>query len=115
MKLHIQRLPVQVHLGVYAWEKQAARPVLIDLRVRFDGAKPAQSDALADALDYVAVEQCALRTAQARHYELLESLVAAVGTAVLALPGALEVEVEIHKPGALEHAESVSISEVYRT
>ncbi len=114
MLIHIHRLPVQVSLGVYAWEKQAPRRVWADICVEFDGTRAAASDDVADTLDYVEIEAWVLKIAQARHYNLLESLVDTIGKAILALPLVQEVTVELFKDGALAHAESVSVVGSYR-
>lgn len=114
MEIHIHRLPADVSLGVYDWEKRAPRRVVIDVWLRVDGTAAAASDSLEDTIDYAGVEQTILRVAGLKHYQLVETLAAAIGQALLAEPLLQEVTVRIEKPGALAQAESVFITETYK-
>ncbi len=114
MMLRIKNLHASASLGIYEWEKQAARQIIVNLAIRFEALRAAAEDDIAASLDYAEVEQSVLRIALLRHYNLIESLVAAIGTGLLEeFPQMLEVTVEVDKPGALRHAESVSVSDIF--
>lgn len=51
----IEGLTVETRIGVYDGERDARQPVVIDLGLGFDNAKPATSGHLDDALDYAAI------------------------------------------------------------
>lgn len=102
---------VPVSLGVYPWEKRRKRKVFINLMVEYNPAT--RSDALKDTLDYDLLVDTVREVALMRHYNLIETLVCAVGEAVLAMPQAAAVTVEIAKPGALRGVGGVSIVETF--
>lgn len=108
MHLHIQSLEITASIGVYDWEKRAPRPLLAHISIAYDASAAVASDDINDALDYAHIAARVAETAKARHYNLLETLVQAVGRAVLEIPRVAEVEVEITKPGALPGAAMVS-------
>ncbi len=114
MKLRVINLEADVFLGVYDWEKEKSRKVVINLWVDYDAVHAVQTDSLEHAINYETLEQRVLEVAKSRHFNLIESLVEEVGRAVLAFPQVAEARVEIAKPGALKHAESVSVEGVYR-
>jgi dihydroneopterin aldolase len=114
MYLRIPELVIPVRVGVYDWEKTAPRDVALMLAAAYGAPDAAQSDLLADTVDYAALEECAVQAAQARHYELLESLIGAVAKAVMAaFPQIFELTVEASKAGALKHAKTVVVGEVF--
>lgn len=114
MQLSVNHLEIPVSLGVYAWEREKKRNIVINLDVAFDSGASSRTDALEDTLDYDALEACVIKIAQQKHYNLLEHMVEVVGHAVLEFPLVREVRVAITKEGALKHARDVVMSEVYR-
>ena len=78
--------------GVSDDERAAAQPFEVDLVLRLDLSKPAETDELADTINYGIVED--------RSFHLLEALAGAIGDAVLAAHPVEDVEVRVRKPKA---------------
>nr|AIA19105.1 Dihydroneopterin aldolase [uncultured bacterium] len=115
MILTIKNLNVSASLGVFEWEKQSKRSVVFNMVIYFDGARASITDDISDSVDYAKVEQLIIEIANARHYQLIEALVAEIGGKLLKeFPRIKEITVEASKPGALRQAETVSIAEVFR-
>jgi len=51
----IEGLQVEALVGVYAHERDAVQPLLLDIELGYDNRKPAVTDEVADTLDYAAV------------------------------------------------------------
>lgn len=113
MQIHIKELALEAPLGVYAEEKNTPRPIVVNATLTMHGSvfdAAAQSDALADTLDYVAVENAIEQIASAKHYDLIEHLAYEIAVAVFALhPRIEQLSLEIEKPGALRKARTVAI------
>ena len=108
--IRIKDLTATTTLGVYDWEKDAPRQVLlnIELQVEEDGAS--KSDDLANAVDYATLESRIVTHLAARSYQLLEKLVTDIAELLLTEDSRiLRVKVEADKHGALQHARSVSV------
>ncbi len=110
MIIRIKNLRAQTLLGAYADERQARRTVILNLEIDYDHARALASDALADALDYAKIEQAVIDSLAAQKFVLLESLAAHVAKLIMGFAQVREVAVEIDKPGALKHADSVSVA-----
>lgn len=114
MKLLVRDLSVVMSLGVHDWEKESPRTVTLNLEAQFDGRAAGISDAIADTVDYTAIEQAILSIAAARHYELIESFIHTLGLELLQRYSRLdECTITVDKPGALRQAQSVAISETF--
>lgn len=110
MIIRIKNLRAQTLLGAYDEERQARRTVVITLAAEYDAATPLKSDLLADALDYAKLEQVIVDSLAKQRFVLLESLAEHVAWLILGeFPAVREIAVEIDKPGALRHADSVSV------
>jgi FolB domain-containing protein len=109
MIMHIANLATLASIGVYEWERKKKQKIIINLRIEYDAAFAAESDRIEDALDYDGLEKRVLEKVQERHYNLLESMVNSIGVVVLEYALVREAVVHIAKPGALKHAETVSL------
>lgn len=109
--IRLKDLSVSCVLGVFDWEKQAPRQVLLTIRLEVAAPHAARTDAMADSVDYSAVESAVIHHARSRPFQLIETLVHELCSVLLALDGRIQlVEVEADKPGALRQARSVSVS-----
>ena len=105
----IEGLRIDALIGVHAHERQAPRPLRLDLRMRFDNRVPALSDALADALDYEAVSLRLAAFAAGTGFNLVETLAEACEALVLEEFGARGVWLKLGKPGAVGIADTVGV------
>ncbi|RZA12565.1 MAG: dihydroneopterin aldolase [Lysobacteraceae bacterium] len=106
----IEGLRIDALIGVHAWERQAPRPLVFDIHMRFDNRIPALNDALADALDYEAVSQRLLEFAAQTRFELVETLAERCAALVLEEFGARGVRIRLSKPGAIAQATTVGVT-----
>ena len=118
--IRIRQLKLDVYLGVYDWEQENARPVFVDIELSADLARAAESDALADTVDYAALaDEIRRRTSSSdaapRRYALIEKLAGDIADICLAFDTRVaSAQVTVGKPGAVQGAETVEV-EIIRT
>jgi len=91
---------VPVAIGAYDHEKLGTQPLVLDLSLWGDFAAAADSDTLADALDYAALRADLEAWMAGRRWQLLEAFGEAVCRKVLEIPLVRRVELTVDKPEA---------------
>lgn len=109
MIIRIKNLRAKTVLGVYPEEQDILRPVLINVSVEYDHSQAIKTDHLRDTIDYGLIERHIVESLAQQKFALLETLAEHVAQLAMGFAGAREVTVEIDKPGALKHADSVSV------
>lgn len=77
-RIQVQGLRVLCHVGVPAEERAIAQPVEIDLELEVDVAAAAESDLVADTVDYGAVSVAVADAVTSGEYHLLERVASVV-------------------------------------
>lgn len=103
--IFIQRLEVAAYVGVYDHEKEACQPVYFDLELGVDLSAAALSNDLDDTVDYAAVSDTVIMTAQAKHYELIEHLADHCFKVLFDQFPVDWISIKISKPDAIKAAE----------
>ena len=96
-------------IGCYDWERDIRQTLVIDLELKADFARAAQSDALDDALDYAAISQRVIAGCDAARFQLLEALAEHLAALLLAEFAITGLRMTITKPGAVTEAEGVGV------
>lgn len=115
-RIFIEGLQVEVLVGVYAHERDAAQPLLLDIELAYDNRRAAESDDVADTVDYAAV--CAdVRAFVAQcQPQLLEAVAEALAAHLLLAFDTAGVRLRIRKPKAAEALGAASVGvEVFRS
>jgi len=106
----IEDLTVECIVGLYEWEQQLPRKLVIGLELGVDNQRAAASDAMEDSVDYGAVCERVTAICKTTHYRLIETLAEHIARDLLAgylLLGS--VQLTIRKPGAVSVARNVGI------
>ena len=96
-------------IGCYDWERDVRQTLVIDLELKADLARAAETDALADALDYAAISQRVIAACDAARFQLLEALAEHLAAVLLAEFVITGLRMTITKPGAVPEAEGVGV------
>lgn len=107
MRMQIKELKVETLLGVYEEERKEKRKVTIDLDIIYDAV--IKEDKLSETLDYAAIEKSIIESLAKQKFQLLESLAEHIAYLVLKEPRVQSVDVQLGKPGALKHAQTVIV------
>lgn len=106
----IHELKVATVVGAHAWERTIRQTLLVDMDFAAPVTKPAQTDQLADAIDYSAVSTEVRDWIVAREAQLIETLAEGVATLLMNRFGVSWVRVSIWKPGAVPEARRVGVT-----
>lgn len=81
--IYLRDIELHATIGAYAWEQRIEQKLLLNLTLQVDTRPAAQSDQLADALDYGAVLARVTALAAGEPVQLLETLVARMADTIL--------------------------------
>jgi D-erythro-7,8-dihydroneopterin triphosphate epimerase len=110
MKIRIKNLKLKTIIGVHPRERRHRQKVVLNIEMDVDGRKAVATDDIAAAVDYRAATKSILGVAESSRFFLLESLAACVLDLLMKDGRIRSAVVEADKPGALRHAESVSVT-----
>ncbi|QHS10822.1 dihydroneopterin aldolase [Sinimarinibacterium sp. NLF-5-8] len=105
----INGLRVTTTIGVFDWERQLPRPLLIDLELDTDFAAAIEGDDVNHAIDYAAVAKVITQIAETRQPKLLETLAEAIAEALFEQFPTHALRLTVHKPGAVPGTQSVGV------
>lgn len=107
-KIILKGVKVQTLIGWHAWERNALRPIVLDLIIGIPKLA-CHSDNLADTIDYEKVVNDLRASLAVQHFLLLEALAEHVAHLVLEEFGAPWVKVTVVKPSILTDVACVSV------
>lgn len=108
--IFIHDLRVETRVGVYAWERELAQTLRIDLDLALPSKRPFQTGELADTIDYAMVVAHVKAFAADHPHLLLERFAEALAQSVLAAFGVASVSLRVAKLGALPGVREVGVS-----
>ncbi len=97
MTISIVDLEVFYRVGVPNVERARPQRLLLSVEMEFDFSAAAQSDALAETIDYFAVAQRLLNFGEGREWKLIEKLAADIADLILSEFKPQSVAVEVKK------------------
>lgn len=108
--IFIEGLKVNTIIGVHPWEKCQTQPLLFDIELFTTIMGAAQTDQLADTVDYAKVSQDIIKLAQQESFELIETLAEQVCEHVLKhYQGVQAIQLKLAKPHAVAEAKQVGV------
>lgn len=112
--IFIEELRVNCIIGIHPWERVQTQPLIFDLQLYSDLQSAAQSDQIADTLNYASVCEQIISFCEQQNFELLESLCEALTTELFSqFAGLTALELKVSKPHAVKQAKGVGLK-IYR-
>lgn len=109
-KIILRGLPVDCVIGTLPDERTSPQTLYFDLDLYGDFSRAGETDELADAVDYTAVERCVKEYAAGTSFFLLERLAYASARKLLEkFPLLNRITLMIRKPSAQVESESVAL------
>lgn len=108
-RVFIEDLRIQTVIGVFDWEREIKQTVSLDLELAFDIGAAAQSDDIADTLDYKAVSKRLIQFVERSDYQLVEALAEQCAQIVLAEFPVDWLRLKLSKPGAVRGSNAVGV------
>ena len=107
--IEIDRLRLRCMIGFSEHELKDKQDVVIDLRIYTDLRRAGKTDNPDDAFNYRTVTKAIIKHVESSHYKLVEALADAIARICVLDYGAPQVQVRVHKPGALRFSDSVGV------
>jgi len=108
-RIFLHGLTAECIIGFIDWERRVKQTVVLDLELPVDCRHAAQSDEVADTLDYKKVAKRVLAFVAASEFKLVETLAHRVALLVLEEFGVAWVRVTLNKPGAIRSSRDVGV------
>ena len=108
--IFIRDFRLNILVGMYDWERVARQTVQLDLEIGVPGNQAAQSDAIADTIDYAKVVQRIEESLRDNKIQLLEKLAEHIAQIVIGEFKAPWVKVSVAKLAALKHVKQLGVT-----
>lgn len=108
-KTFIKDLLARGIIGIRDWERENAQDILINVTVFSDTSRAAESDDIADCVDYSALAKKIQSHAETAARLTVEALASDLAKICLQEKGTQKVIVRVEKPGAVRFAKSVGV------
>ena len=109
-KIHIEGLEVLSLIGVYDWERQHQQRLIVDVELRTNLTKAAQTDDVLDTLNYALVAKGISDYAAKSEFKLIEALASGLVDWLLrTFPILQGVTLKLSKPDILANAKNVAV------
>jgi FolB domain-containing protein len=108
-KVIIRNLLARGVIGVNDWERKRAQNILINITLFTDTRRAAETDSIADCVNYSTMSKKVFAHAEGANRETVEALANDLARICLEEKGVQKVIVRVEKPGAVRFAESVGV------
>ncbi len=107
--VYIRDLKIETVIGVNDWEREVRQTVSLDLEMATDILVAADTDDIADTIDYKAVAKRLIDFVEGSDFQLVESIAERVSDIVREEFGVSWVRLRVSKPGAVTGARDVGV------
>ncbi len=107
--IEISNLRLRTVIGFSAHELLEPQDIVVSLRLGFERNLAGESDDPAEAPDYKRVSKATIALVEGSRFSLVEKLAEQIAVQAIMAHGAIWVEVNVHKPGALRRSDSAGI------
>ena len=108
-RIFLHGLAVECIIGFIDWERRVKQTVVLDIELPVDCRHAAQSDDVADTLDYKKVAKRVLAFVESSQFQLVETLAHRLALVILAEFELPWVRISLNKPGAIRHSRDVGV------
>jgi dihydroneopterin aldolase len=113
-RIFLHGLGIDCIIGFIEWERRIKQTVVLDVEMPVDCARAAESDDVADTLDYKKVAKRLISFVESSEFKLVETLAHRAAMLILEEFGVDWVRLSVNKPGAIRHSKDVGVA-VLRT
>jgi dihydroneopterin aldolase len=108
--IFLRGLAIECVIGFIDWERRVKQTVVIDLELPVDCRHAANTDEVADTLDYKKVAKRVIAFVEASEFKLVETLAHRLALLLLEEFGIEWLRVSINKPGAIRGSRDVGVA-----
>ena len=107
--VYIRDLKIDTVIGINDWEREVLQTVSLDLEMATDVRKAADSDDIADTIDYKAVAKRLIAFVEGTEFLLVERMAERISDIVREEFGVAWLRLRVSKPGAVTGAGDVGV------
>ena len=107
--IYITDLRIDTVIGIYDWERTTRQTVILDIEMAADIRKAAESDDIADTIDYKAVTKRLISFVSDSEFHLVETLAEKIAAIILDEFNIPWCRLKLNKRGAVRGARDVGI------
>lgn len=107
--IYLRDLRIDTVIGIYDWERRIKQTIILDLEMATDIRKAAQTDSIADTLNYKAVAKRLIDFVGNSNFQLVETLAERVAEVVLSEFHVPWLRLQVNKQGAVRGARDVGV------
>ena len=108
-RIFLHGLTAECIIGFIDWERRVRQTVVLDIELPVDCRRAAQSDEVADTLDYKKVAKRVQAFVEASEFKLVETLAHRLALLILTEFGLEWVRISLNKPGAIRNSRDVGV------
>jgi len=109
-RIFIRGLKVECIIGFIDWERRVKQTLVVDVELPVDCRRTAQSDAVADTIDYMSIANRVIGFIEVSEFRLFETLAHCTALAVLREFEVEWVRLSVNKRGAIRGAPDVGVT-----
>jgi len=109
MIIKIKNLRLKTKIGVYDWEKNFNREIIINAEIEVKNSKSINSDKLGDTVDYDIITAQIKEIIEKNYFKLVEKLAGEIIKKIMSNRKISRCKIEIDKVKAVKEADSVGI------
>jgi dihydroneopterin aldolase len=111
-RIFLHGLAVECIIGFIEWERRVKQTIVLDVEMPVDCARAAQSDDVADTLDYKKVAKRLIAFVSGSEFQLVETLAHRTALLIIEEFNVAWVRLSINKPGAIRGSKDVGVAVV---
>ncbi len=108
-KIFIEDLCIDTVIGIYDWEREIRQVISLDIEMQADIRRAAQTDCVADTVNYKSVAKRLIQYVRQSEFQLIETLAERVIEIILYEFAVEQVSLKLSKPGAVRHSKNVGL------
>ncbi|MEO7775361.1 MAG: dihydroneopterin aldolase [Steroidobacteraceae bacterium] len=108
-RIFLRGLAIECTIGFIEWERRVKQTVVIELEIPVDCARAAQTDSVANTVDYKKIAKRIIGYVEASQFLLVESLAHNIAVLLLREFDLAWVKLEVNKPGAIRGSRDVGV------
>ncbi len=107
--VYIQDLQVETVIGVFAWERKIKQKISLDLEMVTDIRMAAETDQIANTLDYKKIAKATISLIEENQFQLIETFAEAIAKMIIKTFDVQWLKLRISKPGAIRKSKDVGL------
>jgi len=109
MLLKIKDLKLQTIIGIYDWEQEILRDIIINAKIELNSESILETQDLDDSIDYEKIVND-IKDLTTRKFSLVENFTNEIADIIISYKNVKKVKVEVDKVGAIKELTSFSVT-----